>query len=423
MTPIDFAHELGFGDLPKAVIIQSRRCLQDLVGVAAAGATTELARIVRSFDGRRASAAGAAFAGASLIDAFDAHDGHALTKGHAGVAVLPTLLALGDAEEAVDGRELLTALVIGYELATRAGMALHATATDYHTSGAWNALACAFLTARRLGLTRTQTREAIGIAEYHGPRSQMMRCIDHPTMVKDGSGWGAFAGVSAGYLAADGFTGAPAVLVDDPAVAGLWADLGSRWRILEQYCKPYPVCRWAQPAVEAARDLRDRHELAPAAIDTVVIESFAEAVRLAGAAPKTTEEAQYALAFPVAAMLCRGRVGPEEITGAALADTEILNLSRCIRLVVAPEFAERFPAERFARVTIHLKDGTRLTSPATPARGDPSAPLSEDMLLDKFQGLTSMLGRDRGDRILSLIEGLAEGGGSTELAAELTRPF
>ena len=53
-------------------------------------------------------------------------------------------------------------------------------------------------------------RHAFGIAEYHGPRSQMMRCIDFPTMVKDGSDWGAAVGVSAAYLARDGFTGAPA---------------------------------------------------------------------------------------------------------------------------------------------------------------------------------------------------------------------
>jgi 2-methylcitrate dehydratase PrpD len=70
-------------------------------------------------------------------------------------------------------------------------------------------------------------------------------------MVKDGSGWGAFSGVTAGFLAADGYTGAPAVTMEAPEVADLWSDLGQRWRILEQYEKAYPVCRWAQPAVEA----------------------------------------------------------------------------------------------------------------------------------------------------------------------------
>ncbi len=112
--------------------------------------------------------------------------------------------------------------------------------------------------ARWLKLSEAQTREAIGIAEYHGPRSQIMRVVDHPTMVKDGSGWGAMAGLSAAYLAADGFTGAPALTWEADAVADIWADVGSRWRILEQYFKAYPVCRWAQPAIEAALTLAAR---------------------------------------------------------------------------------------------------------------------------------------------------------------------
>ncbi len=273
--PIAFIHRAGFADLPDPVVAQAKRCLLDLVGVAASGRQTELSRIVHRFalaqmgegigagarlifDGRRASASGAAYAGASTIDAFDAHDGHRLTKGHAGVALLPALLAAMDATARWDGRELLTALVVGYEIAIRAGIALHASVSDYHTSGAWNALGCAAILARHLGLDAAQTRHALGIAEYHGPRSQMMRCIDHPTMLKDGSAWGALAGVSAAYLAADGFTGAPAVTLEGLEIAGIWDDLGSRWRILEQYFKPVPVCRWAQPAIEAALDLRRR---------------------------------------------------------------------------------------------------------------------------------------------------------------------
>ena len=71
-------------------------------------------------------------------------------------------------------------------------------------------------------------------------------------MVKDGSGWGAVAGVSAAYLAQTGFTGAPANLLEGDA----WLDLGQRWLILEQYVNPEPVCRWAQPAVHAAQNLQ-----------------------------------------------------------------------------------------------------------------------------------------------------------------------
>lgn len=262
MSVIDFLHDIAYADLPPPVVAMARTSLLDLVGVAAAGHTTPLAGIVGRFaarhlaagegapdaplllDGRRAGLAGAAFAGAATIDSFDAHDGHALTKGHAGVALLPAALALMHGSGRRSGRELIAGVVVGCEVAVRAGMALHATAGDYHASGAWNALGCAALGARVLRLDADAARHALGIAEYHAPRAEMMRCIDHPTMVKDGSGWGALAGVAAAQLAAEGFTGAPALLTRD---AQLWSDLGTRWRILEQYLKPYPVCRWRSP--------------------------------------------------------------------------------------------------------------------------------------------------------------------------------
>ena len=408
MSTLRFIHELSFADLPAPVVHQARRCLLDLIGVAAAGRQTELSRIVHGFalrqmgaseggarlvfDGHRASAAGAAFAGASTIDSFDAHDGHPLTKGHAGVAILPALLAVADAEGLIDdgrlvGTELLTALVVGYEIAIRAGIALHGSVSDYHTSGAWNALACAAVAARLLKLDHETTRHALGTAEYHGPRSQMMRCIDHPTMLKDGSGWGAFAGVSAAYLAQDGFTGAPAITMEAPEQAGIWSDLGSRWRITEQYFKPHPVCRWAQPAVEAAATLVALHGIASHDIAAVEVETFLAGVKLGKAVPATTEAAQYALGFPLAAFLVHGRLGAAEIGPAGLADPDIAAMIGRIMLSEREELTRAFPARRLAVVRITTIAGEVLTSEVTAARGDADAPLSDAELVAKFHAL------------------------------------
>jgi len=210
---------------------------------------------------------------------------------------------------------------------------MHRTVADYHTSGAWVALGVAALGARSMRLGRQATREALGIAEYHGPRSQMMRCIDHPTMVKDGSGWGAMAGVTAACLAREGFTGAPAITVEGEAVEEYWRDLGQRWRIAEQYMKPYPVCRWAQPAMEAVAQLRRDHQFAAGAIESITVTTFSEATRLAVRSPGSTDAAQYSLPFPVAALLVRGRLGPAEVEGAALRYRDILSLAGRIELV------------------------------------------------------------------------------------------
>jgi len=242
--PVDairFVLETSRRDIPDDTFAFAQRCLLDLLGVAAAGRTTALSQIIHGhaidhfgagshaspllFDGRIASPAGAALAGGMTIDSIDAHDGHKITKGHTGAHQLPTILAMSSALGLDDPIEFLTSLVVAYEFATRAGIALHATAPDYHTSGAWGAVGAAAIGSRQLGLSQAATFEAMGIAEYHGPRSQMMRVIDHPTMLKDGSGWGAMAGVSAAWLAADGFTGAPAVTVNASSrirsVAGL----------------------------------------------------------------------------------------------------------------------------------------------------------------------------------------------------------
>ncbi len=415
MSAIAFIHQLAFDDLPREVVRQAKRCILDLVGVAASGLQTDLSRITRNFavghlgtsergarillDGRRASPAGAAYAGASTIDAFDAHDGHALTKGHAGVALVPAVLAAADASERIDGRDFLACVVLGYEIATRAGIALHASASDYHTSGAWNALGCAAVVARLLGLGAAETRHALGIAEYHGPRSQMMRCIEHPTMLKDGSGWGALAGVSAAYLATEGFTGAPAITVEAEEHRSLWADLGTRWRVLEQYLKPHPVCRWAQPAIEAVDALVKRHCLRAERIANIRVETFGLAVRLGLRAPSTTEEAQYAIGFPMAAMLARGQLGAAEVMQDGLADRDVLQLAQRIVLRENEAFTRRFPAERIAVVTIELDDGTTVASGPTTARGDRERPLGDDELLLKFRALACHVQEERRLRI------------------------
>ena len=422
MTAVDFIHDTTFNDLPAAAIHEAIRCLVDTLGVGVAASQIPLSGIihnhaVRQFggtgatlwqDGRTASAAGAALANGMTIDALDAHDGMKLTKGHVGCGVFPALIAVMQAEGLDDPKEFLTSIVIGYEIGTRAGIALHASACDYHTSGAWIALATAALTARKLGLTKAQTREAVGIAEYHGPRSQMMRVIDAPSMVKDGSGWGAMAGVSAAYLAQDGFTGAPAITMDDPDLARFWDDLGQNWYIEQQYIKLYPVCRWAQPAVEGALAIVRDHKVNADQVEKIKVETFHEAKRLASI-PTNTETAQYSLPFSVAAAVVRGTIGVSEVTSDGLNDPQIITLAKSVGIVEDDALNAAFPARRFARTQFHLKDGRILTSDATEAQGDPEAKLSDQMIWDKFHTLTApVMGSDWSNQFLSTARTIAD---------------
>lgn len=429
MNPIRFFLQgLRFDDLPKPVVEQAVRCLCDLAATAAAGSQTRLSAIIHRharqqfaapaegpcarplLGGTPVSASGAALAGAMTIDAIDAHDGHRLTKGHVGCALLPGLVAVLEAAgKTISGPEFLALLTAGYEIGTRAGIALHATAPDYHTSGAWNAVNCAALCAHVLGADETQFEHAIGIAEYHGPRSQMMRGVDHPTMLKDGSGWGAMAGVSAGFLAMDGFTGAPALTVCGPDVRKIWGDLGKTWLIMDQYFKPYPCCRWAHPGIDAALSLTRRHHIDPDDIASIDVYTFHEATRLNQGAPADTEQAQYAAAFPIAAALVYGKVHAAQIDGPGLTDPAVLALCERIRLVQDDGYSARFPAQRWAHVLLTLKNGDRLESSPHTALGDPDNPISDSLLKAKYEALTHPVwGRAKAQRVMAAITALPE---------------
>lgn len=402
-----FILESRLSDFPEQLIDDARYAILDLLAVASVGQTTKTAAIICDYaasalsassgspsapilcDGRPVSPAGAALAGGMMIDSIDAHDGYKPVKGHIGCALLPSICAgLMARDGRLDDTSLLEAMIIGYEVGGRCGEALHATVPDYHTSGAWMAVAVAAVEARISGLSADQSWEAMGIAEYHGPRSQMMRVIDYASMLKDGSGWGAFAGMSAAALAKSGFTGAPAITVGARAVSSFWSDLGTRWIGSEQYFKPWPVCRWAQPAMQATADILDKDNVPVSDIASVRIDTFHQALRLASPHPSSPDEAQYSICWPVAAQLIAAGEGrgfsAYDVSDEALSRDDIHQLSDRITLVENDKMNDVFPQLRQSRVTITLTDGRQLSSYAEHTYGDPETPVSQQDRVEKF---------------------------------------
>ena len=394
----DFAANLTIKDIPDAVLGTMRRSFLDTMGVAAIASTTDMAKIGVKvapiiggagktsarilMNGTRVSTTAAAMAGAMTIDSVDAHDGTSPCKGHAGSAIFPALLALADTVP-MNGATFATLLTIGYEVSYRAGLVQHATCADYHTSGAWTAVGVGTAYARGLGLCAAEIRHSAGIAEYHGPRSQMMRCIDHPSMVRDGVGWGAPSGVAVAYLAQAGFTGAPALTCED--APEFWSDLGSAWRITsDTHYKPYPCCRWAHPSIDAARDLMRDNNLSHKDVARVEIKTFHMATRLAGQTPATPDEFAYAIAFPVATMIVRGQIGVPELATDTLQDPEILRISQKTHLIDDPHLTAISVGKRWAEVSIILHDGRRFDAAPRSPRGDTDMPLSDAEIAEKF---------------------------------------
>lgn len=429
MSLYSFVQGFHFEQAPLATRQLLLTSLLDILGVAAGARNNHTSGILRQyatehypatgvasrilFDGRRVHPLGAAWAGGFCIDSLDAHEGHFRSKGHAGATVVPALLALADAYRdqghAVSGEEFLSALCIAYETALRAGAALMATAPEYHASGAFSGVGVVCGGARLLGLDEQTFRHALGIAEYFGPRCPMMRLVDHPSMLRDAHGAGAYAGINALLLARAGVTGAPAETIESSDVAEHWHDLGERWEIDAQYFKPWPVCRWAQPALTAMEALNKQHPGIEAEnIENIRVETFHESMRLQGHAPANADEAQYALAFPLAALICRGQVGPQEVTGEAIRAEDIRALSARIEIVERDDLSSRFPEELLSRVHLRLKDGRELSSGTTAAKGDPSTRMSDEELREKFHRMAGgTLPEEHRNAIEQQIAGLA----------------
>lgn len=391
-TLCDFVAGFRLSDLPADVHARLRLLLADLAAVSAAGRAAPAAAISADhaaevhpgdaatslYDGRRLGAVGAAFANSMLANVLDFDDGHRLTKGHPGAIVIPAALAAAQFADA-DADELLAAIVIGYEVAIRAGIALHRRDPSYHASGAWGGVGAAAATARLLGLDAPATLAAIGLAEYHAPIAPIMRSCADPAMTKDACAWGAGIGVSSALLAARGFTSVGAEFLD-----GDLSDLGHRWRLQELYVKPHPCCRWSQGAIALAIAACAGRPLGVDAITRVRVRTFGAADGLSKVIPQTTEEAQYNLVWPLACALQRADFAVEDVLG-PFADDAVAALVDRVELVIDPEFDAVFPDRRLTAIEIELRDGRRLAAGPIEAPGEPDDPRFAEIVTAKVR--------------------------------------
>ena len=406
---VGFVTESTWEALPLEVQRMARMALLDALGATLVGTLTPVSRIAAEYaevtwpggeativlHGKRASAIGAALANGYAANGVDIDDCAIYTKGHPGAQIFPTALALAESL-GLGGAEMLTAMVVGYEVAHRAARIWHATHEVYQACGSWGSVACAAIAAHLLRLSPEQTYHALGIADYHAPNLPMMRDIDHPTMVKHGIGWGAMTGITAAQLAARGFTGIPS-LFGFEEYRDWVTGIGQQYIMAEGLAwKEYSCCAWDHAAMRGAEQLVAAHEFRAEDIAGVYVEAPHTTVRLGTELPGTTEEAQFSFAWPLAALLVDGEVGPAQILEHRFDDPEICELARRIEVVETDELEELYelselgdPRGRYAaKVTITLKDGRAFESGMVEGSINyPQQGWDEGRLEDKFRWL------------------------------------
>jgi 2-methylcitrate dehydratase PrpD len=371
-------------DLPAAVREWALLCLVDNVASTLSGSTAPSTRIAESVAGEllpgdqatllacgeRASVLGAAFANGVAANAYDIDDCGLYTWGHPGAQVLPAALAMGE-KLGAGGPAVLAATVVGYEIMFRAGRIWHDIhMPEYRACGTWGSIGCAAIGANLLGLSPLQTRHALGIAEYNTPSLPMLDAVIEPAMVKHGIGIGALNGLLSAELAARGFTGTRSLLAREEYDE--WVrDLGRHFILPNGMSwKEYSCCLWAHAPLLAVDRLMAEHEFAAADVTRIVIETYPDALQLHIVHPETTEEAQFSIAWPVAALLVDGEVATEQVADARLGDPAINVLADKIEFVASDEYQCLYEGSDLGRpdsqdaacVTIELADGRVLVS-------------------------------------------------------------
>ena len=415
---LNFIMESDWSKLPENVQHQAKRCLMDTLGALIAGHQTPVSNLMNSFvneqfkgddatilvKGSKTSAPGAALVNGFANNALDIDDGYRLVKGHPGACILPVVLATTEIAPGITGKKFLTALVVGYEVAIRAGLIRHATYETYHSSGSWGAIGGAAAAGKIIGLSREKLCHALGAAEYHAPIAPMMKCIEIPGMGKDSIGWGCMVAMMSVIMADKGFTGIKPIFDDSPKVEWI-KSLGRSYEIMNLYFKPYSACRWAQPGVDGALKIMAENNFDHEYIKQIKVFTFAESAALSTNYPQNTEEAQYNIAFPIAAALLDGAVGPDQVLAPRLFDKDVHRIMDKIRIITQKRFQRDFPAKAESEVEITTTNGKIFSSGVMSAKWDPQTIFPTDPELEnKFLWLTSpVIGEAKANALASLI--------------------
>lgn len=413
----NFILEMKWNDLPVDVQERVLRCSVDLMGALILGsqskqyaAGVKVAKRIGATgnvpilgkDGTF-NLLGAAISFSHAANSFDIDDGYNMVKGHPGASFIGGVMAAA-LEKNCSYEEYLTTLAICYETAIRWGLVEQNYYGFLHSTGTYGAYGTAAGVGRLEGLTREQLNNALSIADYHAPLTPVMRAVEYPSMNKDGVPFGTLVGTMAVIETEEGETG-KTHLLEMPEYSEYIDSLGSHWYIRELYFKPFTCCRWAHQPNKACIDLMKENGIKPEQIKHVIVHTFDSAAKLSKAVPHNTDEAQYNIAFPVAAAIVYGDVGFDQVKDEAVSDPAVLAMMDKLSFMVDPEMEKEFPEKRLAWVEMAEADGRVLQSSVYAAPGEHTDPeVDLDWIKDKFRRVTApIICSDGQEEILKIL--------------------
>ena len=407
----DFITELKLEKIPEKAVHTARLCLLDAVGCMVGGMNyppvLNLAQTISGNNPGSTAIVGtsltttrpwASFINTHACTFFDLDDGHRKAQGHPGGVIIPLSLMLA-AENNISGKELLTAIVAGYETAVRSALIMRQAGGPRKGSGAWSVTGGVAAAGKLLNLSKPALKNAIGLAEYYAPQAPQDRSLASPSSMKEGMAWASHTASTVVELASAGFDGMTPFLLD----ASQCNDLGINWEICSVYFKMYACCRFSHPVLDGLTSLIQKHGIIRHDIESIKVKSFAKACLLGRTAPVTSVAAMYSIPFAIGCKLIKGEVGPDGMATDSLINKQILEMAERVTIEEDPDITKLFPEKCLAKVTLYLKNGTKIESNTLSAKGDPDNPYTQEEIRSKFLNLSKFLPGSRNEIIYDFI--------------------
>ena len=421
-----------FEDLPRQAITRAKAVIADSITVIGAGAQEKevkaLIRQVVEPDGPQLSTViGAGIrtepSKAGLINGtagtfLELDEGNQFARGHPGIHVVPAALALAEARR-LSGRQLLTALILGYEVCARIGIACKIR-MSMHPHGSWGTVGAAVAVGKLLEYDRTAMREMINLS------SSLTLATSRRTMLEGGlvrnvySGVSGYMGILAHQLVDAGFSGEKDGLqtvfgsvVSDTFEPDVMTDeLGNRFEILRNYFKRHACCRYNHATLDALLEIMDRapqDRIRPEDVREIVVSTYSLAAQLCDQEPMNTLAGKFSIPFAVATTIVHGHTGVTCFTPQAVYNRAARELAKKVNVVEDRKLTAMMPGQRPARVVLTLNDGTELKAEAFVNKGDFEDPYSPEDLQEKYYELaTPLWGKGAAQKVYTAVTGLDE---------------
>jgi aconitate decarboxylase len=354
--------------------------------------------------GRSASGPVACLLNGTFIQGFELDDFHPLGPLHSASVVIPSLLACAEELGHVTGDKFLLGAVAGFEVGPRVGMALHGAqmlSRGWHSGSVFGTHASAVAAGILLDLDAARFEDALGLA---ATQSAGLMAAQFEAMCKRmHHGFAARNGLYSALLAAGGYTGIKRVFEREyggflsvfgeghsPDAGKITERLGERWETMRIAMKPYAAMGALHAPLDAIFDIMAKRPLKSHEIERLDIDLSHAAYHHGWwtlERPLTPIAAQMNVAYAVAAAILDGAAMVQQFAPQRINRDDVWALIPKITAHHDPEFDKAGSAARNTRVTVHLKDGTKLQHRVEMARTI-GAPLTNDQIVAKYRTLT-----------------------------------